>query len=288
MPLLELVTREALDGDYEAAARRRAAAPSASAEDPGEPPRRTSLRGAAVVTAVFGLMIALAAVQNSREADVQDASRSALIDRIEARRADVRDLETRLDTLEGQIGDLRGADTRVRNEVGDLTVQQRRLQLSTGFVDVEGPGVRYTIDDAADGDPDGRVRSGDLRLLVNALWRSGAEAIAVNGRRLTSLSAIVNQGIAVTVNRQPLTPPYVVSAIGDYRTLAADVLTTTTGEQFESLAEQFGFVVDRQNVEDGDGIQLTAASPTQLRLRWAESEATGRLDPPFAPREETP
>ena len=49
----------------------------------------------------------------------------------------------------------------------------------------------------------------DLATLVDGLWQAGAEAIAINGRRLTALSAIVNSGIAVRVNRSELNPPYV-------------------------------------------------------------------------------
>ena len=54
---------------------------------------------------------------------------------------------------------------------------------------VHGPGLRITVSDNPDGSSDGRVRATDLRLLVNGLWQAGAEAIAINGRRLTGISA---------------------------------------------------------------------------------------------------
>ena len=68
-PLLELVTRESLDLDYEDVARRRA--------DPGRTTGPTPHRGAAVAVGVFGLLVAVAAVQNSRNADADQASRDA-------------------------------------------------------------------------------------------------------------------------------------------------------------------------------------------------------------------
>ena len=80
MPLLDLVTREAVDEDYVHAARRRAAA---GAPQPAS--HRTRLRGARGGDALFGLLIALAAVQTARNADVREASRDALINQIDER-----------------------------------------------------------------------------------------------------------------------------------------------------------------------------------------------------------
>jgi uncharacterized protein YlxW (UPF0749 family) len=260
MPLLALVTREAVDEDYVHAARRRAAGGA-----PRPASNRTPLRGAAVATALFGLLIALAAVQTARNADVREASRDALINRISERQQEVASLQDRIDSLRRQDNELQSTSARIQGQLAEATVQRRALQLSTGFVAVHGPGLRITVSDNPDGTPDGRVRATDLRLLVNGLWRAGAEAIAINGRRLSAISAIVNSNISVQVNRSPLTPPYVVSAIGD-STLASQLQSSTTGVQFQALADQFGFVVDRHNESE---LVLPAAPDTQLQLRYA-------------------
>jgi uncharacterized protein YlxW (UPF0749 family) len=68
------------------------------------------------------------------------------------------------------------------------------------------------------------------------------------------------------VNRSPLTPPYVVSAIGDAQALLTRLPETTTGAQFQALSAQFGFVVDRQNETE---LLLPAAPEAQLQLRYA-------------------
>jgi uncharacterized protein YlxW (UPF0749 family) len=260
MPLLDLVTREAVDEDYIHAARRRAAGGA-----PPPAPHGTRLRGAVVATVLFGLLIALAAVQTARSADVREASRDALINRIDERQQEVTSLRERIASLRRQDDDLQSTSARIQGQLADATVQLRALQISTGFVAVHGPGLRITVSDNPDGTADGRVRASDLRLLVNGLWRAGAEAIAINGRRLTGISAIVNSNISVQVNRSPLTPPYVISAIGDDN-LASQLQASTSGVQFQALADQFGFVVDRQNESD---LVLPAAPDTQLRLRYA-------------------
>ena len=67
---------------------------------------------------------------------------------------------------------------------------------------VTGPGMVVRLDDAptgdgdgadvdprTDDDADGRVTDRDLQTVVNEVWAAGAEAVAVNGQRLTALSA---------------------------------------------------------------------------------------------------
>lgn len=269
MPLLVLVTREAVDEDYVHAARRRAARgvePSAS--------HRTPLRGAAVATVLFGLLIALAAVQTARNADVREASRDTLINRIGERQQEVAGLRDRIGSLRRQNDDLQSTSSRVQGQLADATVQLRGLQISTGYVAVHGPGLQVSVADNPDGSSDGRVRASDLRLLVNGLWRAGAEAIAINGRRLTALSAIVNSSISVAVNRSPLTPPYVVSAIGEDG-LASRLQGSTTGVQFQALADQFGFVVETVDRHDEDELVLPAAPDTLLQLHYAGQGSGG-------------
>lgn len=266
-PLLELVTRESLDLDYREVAKRRG--PSSSTSGP------TPHRGAAVVVAVFGLLVAIAAVQSSRNADEDEASRKALISRIELRK-DARDsVQDRVDEQRNQNDNL--VSQLVELSTAEDSAEGRRdaLALETGFVAVTGPGLRVTVDDQQQGDPDGRVRATDLRLLVNGLWGAGAEAISINGRRITALSAIVNSDIAIQVNKGPLSPPYVVQAIGG-PDLQADLLETGSGLTFFALAEQFGFVVERDNVTSQ--MLLPAAPPSLQKLRYAERPTAGPGD----------
>ena len=267
MPLLSLVTRDAVDEDYIHAAKRRAAAGEVGAH------RRTRLRGAAVATVVFGLLIAMAAVQTARSADVRQAGRDALVDRINERRAEVSRLDQRVEALSEQNAELRATNSRVRGLLAETTVRLGALQISTGFVAVSGPGLRVTVTDSPDGSSDGLVRATDLRRLVNGLWQAGAEAIAINGRRLTGVSAIAQSNIAIQVNRGPLTPPYVVSAIGGPE-LAAGLKASTSGQLFQSLADQFGFGVTRQNEDE---LLLPSAPDFLLRLRHVEQRG-GRPD----------
>ena len=215
---------------------------------------------------VFGLLVAIAAVQNSRNADVQEASRRALIDRVEVRKESVSSLQDRIVALRTQNDNLLAQATTLTAAGESVDRARQDLGLATGFVAAEGPGLRVTVDDQPQGDPDGLVRATDLRVLVDGLWAAGAEAVAINGRRLTALSAIVNSDIAIQVNKGPLSPPYVVAAVGG-QNLEADFVETQSGLTFLALAERFGFLVKRDTVPS---LLLPAAPPTLQRLRYAE------------------
>ena len=268
MPLLTLITQQSLDEDYRHVAERR----STQAPRPlhGRPHRT-----AAVVIAVFGLLVTIAAVQTSRDASVNDASRVTLVRQITGER-------DRVSNLQDQIVRLRERNVGLQERLGQVTstaqttvARMRRLETNTGFVAVSGPGVRAVVDDAPNGDPAQAVRDEDLALLVDGLWSAGAEAIAINGQRLTTLSAIRNSGPAIHVNGRPLAPPYTVLAIGDTRTLQADLLDSTHGSEFYSLARQLQFVFELRNE---DSMNLPAAPDRLLRLRHATAGTAERDD----------
>jgi uncharacterized protein YlxW (UPF0749 family) len=104
----------------------------------------------------------------------------------------------------------------------------------------------------------------DLQKVANALWAAGAEAVAVNGQRLTATSTIRQAGEAILVDYRPVTGPYEVTAIGPgsmrdrfegsrAAALMRDV-QRTTGLSF--------------GVKDADDLTLPAAP--EPRLRYAE------------------
>lgn len=254
-PLLTRITEGSLDEDYRQVALRKTDAGAGPV-----PPARPHLV-AAVVIAAFGVLVTTAAVQTSRNADVTDASRATLITRVNAEHDSVDQQQEQIARLQdGNIvleGGLDAADA----DLADAETALRRLEVRTGYVAVTGPGVRVTVNDAPGGDVTQLVRDEDLAILVDGLWRAGAEAIAINGQRLTVLSAIRNVGPAVHVNSRPVNPPYVVQAIGDVRTLQANLLDTTHGQQFFELADDLGF---QYSMENEDELSLPGARGPRL------------------------
>ncbi|WP_232678603.1 DUF881 domain-containing protein [Nocardioides sp. R-C-SC26] len=269
MPLLTLITQQSLDQDYlDAAERRAAGAPRAPI---GRPPRV-----AAVVIAIFGLMVSIAFVQTSRNADVATASRDTLIRRIEAQRDRVARQQERVAALRDRNISLQRSVTRLTGEEQAAQVRNRRLQTRTGFVAVTGPGVRVLIEQVEDADLNQQIRDSDLTLVVNGLWQAGAEAISVNGLRMTAQSGISATGTAILVNKVGVAPPFTIEAIGDTRTLAARFFDTTTGLAFADVARDYGMTYSVDNVER---LSLPAAPATYLRLGSAQVYVPGEKRP---------
>jgi uncharacterized protein YlxW (UPF0749 family) len=254
-PLLTLITQQSMDEDYQVVAERRAA------ENGGTPPRRRPTRTAGLVVAAFGMLVAVAAVQTSQNEGVADASRASLIKQVESAR-------TELARLQRQTVRIREHNLALQDDVDAVTAEQQatltrveRRRAVSGFGPVRGPGVRVTVDDAPNGEA---VTARDLRPLVNGLWAAGAEAIAINGQRLTSRSAILNSGAAIQVNSRPLSPPYVVEAIGDQRTLQANLMETSSGLLFRDIATNLGYPWSMDNVDD----LMLPAAPARLARLW--------------------
>jgi uncharacterized protein YlxW (UPF0749 family) len=230
--LLDRVVREAMDEDYADAARRR------GSEGTG---RNRSLLWVAIVA--LGALRATAAAETQRTAPALAQERSALVAQIQARSA-------RLEALRARTSDLR--DTVQASQVSRLnvaeanrTIGERLMQLavSTGADAASGPGVSVRVDDAPGVSGQGgrgRVLDTDLQTLVNGLWQAGAEAIAIDGHRLTSLSAIRGAGQAITVGYSSLTPPYDITALGDPDTLPAAFLETSAGQSWLDLQTNLG------------------------------------------------
>ncbi len=268
-PLLTLITRESLDQDYEMVARRRG---PGSDPEPG-----TSGRVAVVaVVALFGVLVTVAGVQTSRNAAVDDASRATLIDRIESRRAAVRTDQARLAELREENAAAEEALLDLGDVLNAVQATQSVLATQTGFVAVRGEGIRIEVDNAPYADSNALVRDSDLALLVNGLWEAGAEAISINGQRMTGMSAISNVSGVIEVNSVGIAPPYTVLVIGDSSSLAADLVNTESGLAFASIAAQYGITYA---IDDVDDLRVPAAPVSLRRLPSAlqgSGEDTGR------------
>jgi uncharacterized protein YlxW (UPF0749 family) len=269
-PLLTLITQESLDTDYQMVAARVGRR------------RHGVLSRSSVVTAlaVFGVLVTVAAVQTERNADVTDASRATLIERIESRRAALRDDQARIAELRDDNAAAEDDLTRQADVLNATEADVRDLQALTGFVAVSGEGIRVVLDNAPFADETELLRDSDLALLADALWSAGAEAIAVNGQRLTARSAIRNSGPAIEVNGVGIAPPYTVLAIGDSGTLPARFQESGSGLAFAGLAAQYGFTYD---IDAETELRVPAAPPALRRIRSAQDstrqDSTGRDRP---------
>jgi uncharacterized protein YlxW (UPF0749 family) len=256
MGLLNYLTATSLDEDYAHVSQQRR-----DAGDDG-PRRRRPGRAGLVALALFGVLVATAGVQTARNAEESETSRESLVAQVTARSAQLDRERSVTRSRWREIATLREAQLADTTQGRSVQSRLDRLGVLTGAVPARGPGVEVVVDDA----PGARsakfqVQGQDLQKLANGLWAVGAEAVAVNGQRLTNLSAIRDAGSAVTVNYVSLSRPYTVSAIGDPKRMGADLLDTSGGQAWATL-QSFGLQFD---VNTKDDMLLPAAKRVTLR-----------------------
>lgn len=269
MTLLVEVIERPLDPGYAAAAQRRR-----SREATGtEASRRGQHRRRAAVTAamalVAGLLVTGAASALTRPSDPDD--RAALVSDIERRTADADDAAAQAASLRARVQAQQ--DALLADDAG-APGRDPGLLVASGTTAVTGPGLVVTVSDgpgaAGDGasdprdvdpDVDARVQDGDLQRVANGLWSSGAEAVAINGQRLTAATAIRSAGGAVLVNFRPLSPPYRVEAVGSPNALAAAFALTPAARWLQALSDQYGIGVQ---VSTSEELELPALDAQRL------------------------
>jgi len=290
MTLITEMMQRPLDPGYAAAA--------AAREASGLPPESGRRSPLLIISAVLiGALLAISALALRPPATTTNTIKRDLVGRIEAGRADSEARTLVINSLRNEINAAQAAALSQQSQTG-LAAELARLELAAGTVPVSGPGLVLTIDDAATkvepGNPDpdprtstasdpGKVVAKDLQIIINGLWEAGAEAISVNGHRLTSRSAIRFAGEAILVDNRPLTRPYSITAIGDPGSLNVEFTDNSGGSHLHSLSN---FQI-RSNIQDrpsvvvpGDpALSVQNARPVESVVPKQTPQSTTRTAP---------
>lgn len=174
--------------------------------------------------AVGCLLVAflLASVARTRPADpaARLTREYRLADLIERQQRSTSALRRQVAGLRAEVEQVRGERVGGEAQAAEREAQLGDLGLVAGLVAMAGPGVRVTLDDSElERAPTGNVNdlvvhSQDVQAVVNALWKAGAEAVAINGQRLVATSAVLCVGNTLLLNGTVHSPPYVVTAVG--------------------------------------------------------------------------
>lgn len=285
MSLLTTVMEHSLDDGYAEAARARGA--EGRSRLPGTAKGRLVL---ALGLALAAAVVTVGAVNTQEAAPVLARERDALVSR-------VNDANKAADALQRQVEE-------DRDKVADAQAQAlqsgddgglARLAAQAGTGAITGPGIKLVIEDAAGtgaggnvSDPrnaegfgnKGRVKDHDLQYAVNGLWLAGAEAVSVNGQRLTALSAIRAAGDAILVDNRPLVPPYTLLAIGDGPRLAQAFQENEGGHYLKVIQDSYGI---RSTVSAQKSLTLPAALGVTLRVAGTPSPAPSQPPAPPSP-----
>jgi uncharacterized protein YlxW (UPF0749 family) len=269
--LLRSLLSEHLDPGYAAAAAKRAAA---------NPPRarRAAWAWQAAAALLIALVFAAAVAQARSTAPGVKETQQVLVSSVRSSQAGANALAAQRGGLTAEVDNLRRSQLEGDAEGQRLLQQLDRLGFTGALTKVTGPGVTVTLTDpgvspdlsdvSKERIPGSRqaVLDRDLQLVVNSLWASGAEAIAVGGVRIGPNVTIRQAGGAILVDNQPVSSPYVVIAVGPPHAMQ-DAFERSPGFQRMQLLEaSYGVAAtvdthDSLTVPAGGGREVKYAKP---------------------------
>ena len=109
-------------------------------------------------------------------------------------------LKQRILDLRAQIQALEQRSQGSAAAVRTLNEQLEEARIAAGMTGLHGSGLVIQLADSTSAIPPGandtdyRVSASDVRIVVQELWLAGAEAIAINGERVTVSTAILDIG----------------------------------------------------------------------------------------------
>ncbi|EEQ48241.1 DUF881 domain-containing protein [Selenomonas flueggei] len=168
----------------------------------------------ALVCILIGFMIAV------QFRTAQDSKGSLSQQRIE-------ELSDRLLKTEHERDELSEELHKMQTATGDAenTQDQDMLRYRAALIPLAGEGVIVHMDDSTKTVKAGEnpnlyvIHDDDLLRVINELRAAGAEAISVNGQRLTGISEIRCAGPTLSVNNVRSSAPFEIRAIGDKKSL---------------------------------------------------------------------
>ncbi|HEY3333976.1 MAG TPA: DUF881 domain-containing protein [Candidatus Limnocylindrales bacterium] len=228
--------------------------------------------------ALLGLGFLIAAQLASEGPRVRYTSleRTPLVETALDLQAQQESLKEQVLQLRATIQDLEAAGQGGTALTGELNDRLQQARMAAGLVALTGPGVVIRLTDSTlpipqDGNARDYLVSGqDVLTVVEELWLAGAEAIAVNGERVTVGTAVVDIGGSVLVNSAYLAPPYDVKAIGPATMYEALVASPGFVDFVRNRSETFGLGISYAVL---DAVELDAYAGT-VNLRYGRVDAS--------------
>lgn len=236
--------------------------------------RRRLTRGALAVGAVLALAGMLFVTNASVFRDPQAGRPEDLTGLLAVENA-------RLDEATAEVDDLRGeVEALVDATAGEVDVEgtPEEVAVAAGGVAVTGPGVVVELWDAPTANapagtrPDDLlVHQQDLEAVMNAMWAGGAEAMTIQGNRVTTTTRVRCVGNVLLLHGRTYSPPYEVAAIGEPGQLERALLASTGVRIYLQYVDAVGL---GWSLTEEPELEMPAAELTGT-LRYAEVVARG-------------
>ncbi|MGO1284427.1 MAG: DUF881 domain-containing protein [Brachybacterium sp.] len=234
---------------------------------------------------LLGFVVAVSVLDLRQGAAAEDSPRALLEQEVLDTRGEAELLTQRQEELEREIAEAQGA---VLEGTGDGAPERlTSYEQAGGGVSLSGPGAVLVLEDSAPlpSSPGGgagsvnRVTDADVQIAVNGLWAAGAEAVSINGQRISATTAIRTAGSAILVDFRPLSPPYSITALGEPEQLRSAVSEGEAGEYLDEISSRYGIRMSWESEEE-----LTVPARAVGTLREASVPDDGSTSTPETPQ----
>jgi len=228
-----------------------------------------------VALLVLGFLIAAQLGSENPRVRYTTQERTPLLETATELQSEQDELKSRILQLRSDIQGVEGQGAGSADLVRQLNAQLEEARIAAGLIPLTGTGIVLRLEDSQEPVPPGAsqadylVGSHDIRTVVEELWLAGAEAIAVNGERVTPTTAIIDIGSSLLVNSAYLAPPYQLTAIGPT-------------DLYDRLSRAPGFVDFVRARGEGFGIRLSFAEPESVDMPAFAGTVTLRYSRPLS------
>ena len=228
--------------------------------------------GAALLA--LGFLIAAQLASEGPRVRYTTQERTPLLETARELQAQQDDLKVQILTLRERIQTIERQGEGSAGLVSQLNAQLEQARIAAGLIPLTGTGIVLQLEDSQEPVPqdgsasDYLVGSRDIRTVVDELWGAGAEAIAINGERITPATAIIDIGSSLLVNSAYLAPPYQVTALGPR-------------DLYERLSQSPGFTDFVRSRAEAYGIRLSFAEPDSVDMPAFVGTVTLRYSRPL-------
>lgn len=201
-----------------------------------------------IIFAVLGFAL-VTQVRAQRSDPLEGLSEQELVTVLDELGTQEQNLRARRSELAGELEELRNAADEAQAREQAARKAQIQAQIGAGTVPVHGPGVTVGVVDSAS-----NLTPTQFVMTLGELRNAGAEAIELNGLRLSTRSSFTGQAGEIIADGTPISSPYTWKAIGDAQTIAT-ALDIQAGSAAQMRAKGAGVTIT-----PGEDIAITSVA----------------------------
>lgn len=189
--------------------------------------KKFRLNGLILLTFLLGVIIAFQ-VRNvsSNSGTVKFKSINELKTQIEVEKTEIGNLSQLVFQKNMELDNYNRELEATGSIVTSMEEEKRKRMLLAGVSSVKGNGISIKLSDSkkelkeGENPNDKIVHDQDILHILNDLRINGAEAIAINSQRISSLSEVKCNGPTITINERTYGQPFIIKAIGNQENLS--------------------------------------------------------------------